>query len=42
VAGLLEAARRHGLHAHVIDVRTSADAGGDSQRVVGYASVLLD
>lgn len=42
LAGLLEAARRHGLRAQVIDVRTSADAGGDAQRVVGYASVLLD
>ena len=42
LAGLLEAARRHGLHAQLIDVRTSADAGGDSQRVVGYASALLD
>lgn len=41
LAGLLQAARRRGMRAQVLDVRTSADAGGDAQRVVGYASVAL-
>ncbi len=38
VNGLLLAARRHGLHPVVLDVRNSSDAAGDPERVVGYAA----
>lgn len=34
--GLLLAARRHGLKAHLIDLRNSGDTAGDRSRVVGY------
>jgi AmmeMemoRadiSam system protein B len=36
VNGLLLAARRHGLKAHLIDLRNSGDTAGDRSRVVGY------
>jgi AmmeMemoRadiSam system protein B len=39
VAGLLVAARRHGLVPRVLDARNSGDTAGDRGRVVGYASV---
>jgi MEMO1 family protein len=38
VNGLLLAARRHGLHAHLIDLRNSGDTAGDRSRVVGYGA----
>ena len=38
VNGLLLAARRHGLHPVVLDVRNSSDTAGDPDRVVGYAA----
>ena len=38
VNGLLLAARRHGLHPLVLDVRNSSDTAGDPERVVGYAA----
>jgi len=38
VNGLLLAARKHGLHAVVLDVRNSSDTAGDPERVVGYAA----
>lgn len=38
VRGLLVAARRHGLRAHVIDVRSSGDTAGGRDRVVGYGA----
>ena len=38
VNGLLLAARRHGLHPVVLDVRNSSDTAGDPERVVGYAA----
>lgn len=39
VNGLLLAARRHHLDAHLLDLRNSGDTSGDRQRVVGYAAV---
>lgn len=39
--GLVEAARRAGLDVELLDVRTSADAGGSPDRVVGYAAFAL-
>ena len=39
--GLVELARRRGWTATLLDQRTSADAGGDRLRVVGYAAVAF-
>lgn len=39
INGLLLAARRHQLTAHVLDLRNSGDTAGDRERVVGYASI---
>ena len=38
VNGLLLAARKHGLHAQLIDLRNSGDTAGDKARVVGYGA----
>ena len=38
VNGLLLAARKHGLHPVVLDVRNSSQTVGDPDRVVGYAA----
>ena len=38
INGLLLCARRHGLHAHLLDLRNSGDTAGDHSRVVGYAA----
>jgi hypothetical protein len=38
VNGLMLAARHHGLHPVVLDVRNSSDTAGDPERVVGYAA----
>ena len=38
VNGLLLAAKRHGLMAHLIDLRNSGDTAGDKSRVVGYGA----
>ncbi len=38
VNGLLVAARKHGLHPVVLDVRNSSQTAGDPERVVGYAA----
>ncbi len=38
VAGLLLAARAHGLNAELLDLRNSGDTAGGRDRVVGYAS----
>lgn len=40
--GLLQAARKHGLHAVELDLRNSADTAGDPQRVVGYAAFAFE
>lgn len=39
--GLLLAARRHGLHPRLLDLRNSGDTAGDRERVVGYAALAL-
>ncbi len=41
VQGLLLAARRHGLHARAVDVRSSGDTAGPREQVVGYGSYVL-
>jgi AmmeMemoRadiSam system protein B len=38
INGLIEAAPRHGLSAHLLDLRNSGDTAGDKSRVVGYGS----
>jgi AmmeMemoRadiSam system protein B/AmmeMemoRadiSam system protein A len=38
VNGLMLAARQHGLHPVMLDVRNSSDTAGDPERVVGYAA----
>lgn len=38
---LMEAAKERGMRAKVLDYRTSADAGGDETRVVGYMSAAV-
>jgi len=38
INGLLEAARRRGLSAELLDLRNSADTAGDPSRVVGYGA----
>lgn len=42
VNGLMLAARRHGLHPVVLDVRNSSDTAGDPDRVVGYAAFAFE
>jgi AmmeMemoRadiSam system protein B len=39
--GMLLAARRHGLQAHLVDLRNSGDTAGDRSRVVGYGGFVL-
>ncbi|GJL81413.1 MAG: MEMO1 family protein [marine bacterium B5-7] len=41
VAALLKSAADHGLQATALDVRNSADTAGPSDRVVGYASLVV-
>ena len=41
INGLLKAARRHGLHPELIDLRNSGDTAGDRLRVVGYAAIAF-
>ena len=41
IAGLLIAARRHGLKPRLLDCRNSGDTAGGKDRVVGYASFAL-
>jgi AmmeMemoRadiSam system protein B len=38
VAGLLVAARRHGLTARALDLRSSGDTAGPRDEVVGYGA----
>ncbi len=38
---ILEAVKKAGLQTRLLDYRTSADAGGDEKRVVGYLSALI-
>ncbi len=41
VSGLLDLARRHGLHAHTIDLRNSGDTAGPRDQVVGYGAYVV-
>lgn len=41
VQGLLRAARRHGLRARAVDVRSSGDTAGPRDSVVGYGAYVL-
>ena len=41
VAGLLLAARHHGLQAETLDLRNSGDTAGDKSRVVGYGAYVF-
>jgi MEMO1 family protein len=41
VRGLLVAARRHHLHARLLDLRNSGDTAGPRDRVVGYGAFAL-
>jgi AmmeMemoRadiSam system protein B len=38
INGLMLAAKRRGLEAHVLDLRNSGDTAGDHRRVVGYGA----
>ena len=42
VRGLLLAARRHGVAARVLDLRSSGDTAGDRDRVVGYGAFAFE
>ena len=41
VTGLLDLARRHGLHARTIDLRNSGDTAGPRDQVVGYGAYVV-
>lgn len=41
IGGLLLAAARRGLHAHLLDLRSSGDTAGSRDEVVGYAAVAF-
>jgi hypothetical protein len=42
IRGLLEAARRHGLHARTVDLRNSGDTAGPRDKVVGYGAFVFE
>ena len=42
VNGLLELAKRKGLHAETIDLRNSGDTAGPRDQVVGYGAYLIN
>lgn len=42
INGLLVSARRRGLHAETIDLRSSGDTAGPRDQVVGYGAYVLD
>lgn len=41
IGGLLLAARQHGLHTHLLDLRNSGDTAGPKDRVVGYGAWVV-
>jgi AmmeMemoRadiSam system protein B len=41
VNGLLQLARKKGLHAHTIDLRNSGDTAGPRDQVVGYGAYII-
>ena len=42
IRGLLQSARRHGLHARTVDLRTSGDTAGPRDKVVGYGAFVFE
>ena len=42
IRGLLQAARRHGLRARTIDLRSSGDTAGPRDKVVGYGAFVFE
>ncbi len=42
VAAMLQSAKELGLHSHILDYRTSADASNDTNSVVGYVSAYFN
>ena len=42
IRGLLDAARRHGLHARTVDLRNSGDTAGPRDKVVGYGAFVFE
>jgi len=42
INGLLATSDRHGLTAHLLDLRNSGDTAGDKQQVVGYGAFAFD
>lgn len=42
IAGLLLAAKKHGLHAKTIDLRSSGDTAGPRDEVVGYGAYVFE
>jgi AmmeMemoRadiSam system protein B len=41
IRGLLTAARYHGMHAEIVDLRNSGDTSGPRDRVVGYGAYVF-
>lgn len=42
ICGLLQAARRHGLRAHTVDLRSSGATAGPRDKVVGYGAFVFE
>jgi hypothetical protein len=42
IRGLLQVVRRHGLHAHTVDLRNSGDTAGPRDKVVGYGAFVFE
>jgi MEMO1 family protein len=42
IRGLLQAAGRHGLRAHAVDLRNSGDTAGSRDKVVGYGAFVFE
>ena len=42
ICGLLQSARRHGLRAHTVDLRSSGDTAGPRDKVVGYGAFVFE
>ncbi len=42
ICGLLQAARRHGLRARTVDLRSSGDTAGPRDKVVGYGAFAFE
>ena len=41
ILGLLAVARRHGMHAEIVDLRNSGDTAGPRNQVVGYGAYIF-